>query len=85
MSHAAGSDQGRSAETGSAPITDVVKVFGKLLPRQLQDELALLKLELKDKEIDALKRQSEGLSREYNELCERYGATQPAAGSRKDK
>lgn len=43
------------------------------------------KLELKDKEIDALKRQSEGLSREYNELCERYGATQPAAGSRKDK
>ena len=51
MSHAAGSDQGRSAETGSAPIQDVVKVFGKLLPRQLQDELALLKLELKDKGI----------------------------------
>ena len=43
------------------------------------------KLELKDKEIDALKRQAEGLSREYNELCERYGATQPEAGSRKDK
>lgn len=51
MSHAAGSDQGRSAETGSAPIADVVKVFGKLLPRQLQDELALLKLELKDKGV----------------------------------
>ncbi|KAI1251802.1 hypothetical protein MGN70_006372 [Eutypa lata] len=43
------------------------------------------KLELKDKELDALKKQAEGLSREYNELCERYGATQGEAGSRKDK
>ncbi|WP_246180158.1 phage holin family protein [Kocuria coralli] len=30
---------------------DVVKVFAKLLPRQLQDELALAKLELKEKGI----------------------------------
>jgi len=42
-------------------------------------------LEKKDKEIDALKKQSEGLSREYNELCERYGATQDSAGTRKEK
>lgn len=42
-------------------------------------------LELKDKDIAALKKQAEGLSREYNELCERYGATQEEAGSRKDK
>lgn len=52
MSHAAGSDQGRSADTGSAPVQDVVKVFGKLLPRQLQDELAMAKLELKDKGVN---------------------------------
>jgi len=43
------------------------------------------KLELKDKEIDALKKQAEGLSREYNELCEKYGATQTPAGTRKNK
>lgn len=42
-------------------------------------------LEKKDKEIEALKKQAEGLSREYNDLCEKYGATQPAAGTRKDK
>lgn len=39
----------------------------------------------KDKEIEALKKQAEGLSREYNELCEKYGATQPSAGTRKEK
>ncbi|RYP75298.1 hypothetical protein DL770_007447 [Monosporascus sp. CRB-9-2] len=43
------------------------------------------KLELKDREIETLKKQAEGLTREYNELCERYGATQDSAGSRKDK
>lgn len=43
------------------------------------------KLDLKDKEIAALKKQADGLSREYNELCERYGATQAPAGTRKDK
>ncbi|RYP66561.1 hypothetical protein DL771_007714 [Monosporascus sp. 5C6A] len=43
------------------------------------------KLELKDREIETLKKQAEGLTREYNELCERYGATQASAGSRKDK
>lgn len=52
MSHAAGSEQGRSADTGTAPIQDVVKVFGKLLPRQIQDELAMAKLELKDKGVN---------------------------------
>ncbi|RYP44366.1 hypothetical protein DL768_009168 [Monosporascus sp. mg162] len=43
------------------------------------------KLELKDREIETLKKQAEGLTREYNELCERYGETQASAGSRKDK
>jgi B-cell receptor-associated protein 31 len=43
------------------------------------------KLEKKDKEIEALKKQAEGLSREYNELCEKYGATQSSAGTRKEK
>lgn len=42
-------------------------------------------LKKKDTEIGALKKQAEGLSREYNELCEKYGATQATAGSRKDK
>lgn len=56
MSTSAGShpDQAstdRTARAGAASITDVVKVFAKLLPRQLQDELALAKLELKDKGI----------------------------------
>lgn len=43
----------RSSQVGAASLPDVAKVFGKLLPRQIQDELALAKLELKDKGIKA--------------------------------
>lgn len=32
------------------------------------------KLEAKDREVEALKKQAEGLSREYNELADRYAA-----------
>ena len=42
-------------------------------------------LELKDKDIANLKKQAEGLQKEYHELAERYGQTQPAAGTRKEK
>lgn len=42
-------------------------------------------LEKKDRDIATLKKQSEGLQKEYHELTEKYGATQAPAGSRKDK
>ncbi|KAK8122420.1 hypothetical protein PG984_011090 [Apiospora sp. TS-2023a] len=42
-------------------------------------------LEAKDRDIATLKKQSEGLQKEYHDLTEKYGATQPPAGSRKDK
>ncbi|MDO5618809.1 phage holin family protein [Kocuria sp.] len=48
---AAGTATQRSSQAGAASLPDVVKVFSKLLPRQIQDELALAKLELKDKGI----------------------------------
>ncbi|KAI2603800.1 B-cell receptor-associated 31-like protein [Hypoxylon fragiforme] len=50
-------------------------------------EIARLRLDLekKDRDIEALKKQAEGLSREYHDLCEKYGETQPPAGTRKDK
>ncbi|KAI1179102.1 B-cell receptor-associated protein 31-like-domain-containing protein [Nemania sp. FL0916] len=50
-------------------------------------EIAGLKKELerRDRDIENLKKQAEGLSREYNNLCEKYGETQPPAGTRKDK
>ncbi|KAH6657302.1 B-cell receptor-associated protein 31-like-domain-containing protein [Truncatella angustata] len=50
-------------------------------------EISRLKKELtkKDRDIETLKKQSEGLQREYHDLTEKYGATQPAAGTRKDK
>jgi hypothetical protein len=44
----AGAGAGGS-EPGAASIVDVVKVFGRLLPKQLKDELQLAKLELTDK------------------------------------
>ncbi|XXH05496.1 tRNA-dihydrouridine synthase 3 [Hypoxylon texense] len=44
-----------------------------------------VKLEEKDRDIENLKKQAEGLSREYHDLCEKYGETQPPAGTRKDK
>jgi B-cell receptor-associated protein 31 len=50
-------------------------------------EISRLKKELKkkDQDIDTLKKQAEGLHREYHDLTEKYGATQPPAGTRKDK
>ncbi|KAI2622520.1 B-cell receptor-associated 31-like protein [Hypoxylon sp. NC1633] len=50
-------------------------------------EIARLKVELekRDRDIATLKKQAEGLSREYHDLCEKYGETQPPAGTRKDK
>ncbi|KAI1082022.1 B-cell receptor-associated protein 31-like-domain-containing protein [Whalleya microplaca] len=50
-------------------------------------EIAGLKKELekRDRDIATLKKQAEGLSREYNDLCEKYGETVPPAGTRKDK
>ncbi|KAI0199791.1 B-cell receptor-associated protein 31-like-domain-containing protein [Astrocystis sublimbata] len=50
-------------------------------------EISSLRKQLKEKDQDiaTLKKQAEGLSREYNNLCEKYGETQPPAGTRKDK
>jgi predicted RNase H-like nuclease (RuvC/YqgF family) len=50
-------------------------------------EIARLKraIEKRDRDIENLKKQADGLSREYNNLCEKYGETQPPAGTRKDK
>lgn len=50
-------------------------------------EISRLKRELtkKDQDIETLKKQAEGLQREYHDLAEKYGATQSPAGSRKDK
>ncbi|KAH9906558.1 B-cell receptor-associated protein 31-like-domain-containing protein [Xylariomycetidae sp. FL2044] len=50
-------------------------------------EIARLKKEIegRDMDIENLKKQAEGLSREYNDLCEKYGETQPPAGTRKEK
>lgn len=59
MSHAVGPETGHTSGTrpratkkpGSASVTDVVKVFTRLLPKQLKDEAQLAVLELKDKGI----------------------------------
>ncbi|WP_141269958.1 phage holin family protein [Kocuria varians] len=59
MSHTVGPNSGHSPTTGTrsttrpgpAPITDVVKVFLRLLPKQLKDEAQLAVLELKEKGI----------------------------------
>ncbi|KAI1334364.1 B-cell receptor-associated protein 31-like-domain-containing protein [Xylariaceae sp. FL0016] len=50
-------------------------------------EIARLRKEIerRDQDIENLKKQAEGLSREYNNLCEKYGETQPPAGTRKNK
>ncbi|CAK7565184.1 MAG: Endoplasmic reticulum transmembrane protein 3 [Sporothrix epigloea] len=37
----------------------------------------------KDRDIATLKKQAEGLQREYDDLCEKYGATQAPAGPKK--
>ncbi|KAI6083576.1 B-cell receptor-associated 31-like protein [Hypoxylon rubiginosum] len=50
-------------------------------------EIAKLRneLERKDRDIETLKKQAEGLQREYHDLCEKYGETMPPAGTKKDK
>ncbi|KAH8682175.1 B-cell receptor-associated 31-like protein [Xylariales sp. PMI_506] len=50
-------------------------------------EIARLKKELqkKDVDIETLKKQAAGLQKEYHDLTEKYGATQPPAGTRKEK
>ncbi len=49
-------------------------------------EIAKLKKELaaKDRDIETLKKQAEGLSREYNDLADKYNATNPDDVSKKD-
>lgn len=52
------------------------------------NELGNLKKKLKQAETDrdTLRKQAEGLQREYRELADRYAATQPADGSvKKDR
>jgi len=50
-------------------------------------EIGRLKKELakKDRDIETLKKQSEGLSREYNDLSDKYGATNPDFTPKKDR
>jgi predicted nucleic acid-binding Zn-ribbon protein len=50
-------------------------------------EIGRLKKELKQKEqdIETLKKQSEGLSREYGDLSDKYGATQADGTPKKDR
>ncbi|KAI0103508.1 B-cell receptor-associated 31-like protein [Daldinia grandis] len=50
-------------------------------------EIARLRTEIekRDRDIETLKKQADGLSREYHDLCEKYGETLPPAGTRKDK
>lgn len=63
------------------------KASAKLAAAGDAGEISRLKKEIKkrDQDVETLKKQSEGLQREYHELTERYGATLPAAGTRKDK
>jgi len=50
-------------------------------------EIGKLKKQLaeKDRDLETLKKQSEGLSREYNDLSDKYGATQKDATPKKDR
>jgi B-cell receptor-associated protein 31 len=43
------------------------------------------KLEQKDRDLENLKKQAEGLNREYRELSDKYAATQPSGGPKKDR
>jgi hypothetical protein len=50
-------------------------------------EIGRLKKELaeKDRDLQTLKKQSEGLSREYSDLCDKYSATQADGIPKKDR
>jgi B-cell receptor-associated protein 31 len=43
------------------------------------------KLEQKDRDLENLKKQAEGLNKEYRELSDKYAATQPSGGPKKDR
>lgn len=49
------------------------------------DEASRLRKELAKKDVDlqTLQKQAAGLQREYDDLCEKYGATQAPAGPKK--
>ena len=72
---------------GLASILMAVLGLSKLAAAGKPGEIARLRTEIeqKDRDIETLRKQAEGLSREYNDLCEKYGETQPPAGTRKDK
>lgn len=57
----------------------------KLSATYRADEIAQLKkqLEHKDKDLKAMKQQSEGLQKEYNDLATKYGNTNPSTGDKK--
>jgi len=50
-------------------------------------EIGRLKKELKqkDQDLETLRKQSEGLSKEYHDLSDKYGATQADATPKKDR
>lgn len=57
----------------------------KLSAEGRADQIGQLKrqLEKKDKEIDAIKKQAQGLQREYDELSVKYNQTNPGDGTKK--
>jgi B-cell receptor-associated protein 31 len=42
-------------------------------------------LEQKERDLENLKKQAEGLNKEYLELSDKYAATQPSSGPKKDR
>ncbi|CAK7228249.1 Endoplasmic reticulum transmembrane protein 3 [Sporothrix bragantina] len=63
------------------------KQSAKLTQAGEMGEIGTLRRQLakKDQDIETLKKQAEGLQREYDDLCEKYGATQAPAGPKKTK
>lgn len=57
----------------------------KLTPEYRADQIGQLKkqLEKKDKQLQAMKDQAEGLQREYDELSVKYNQTNPGSGNKK--
>ena len=57
----------------------------KLTPEYRADQIGELKRTIgkKDKEIEAIKKQAQGLQKEYDELSVRYNQTNPGTGDKK--
>jgi len=57
----------------------------KLSPEYRADQIGQLKRELgkKDKELQAMKSQAEGLQKEYDQLSVKYNQTNPSSGNKK--